>query len=302
MARLCILVGFALMSLTPANTKPGQAPTHESTQEVLTIVVRDLADDTPLPAVSVRIVGEQNSVVLATGLTDADGRCQLSVDRARAVAIVYERVGYVRRPETIALTPNVPLEDQTGRLLKSTGSRGYYQQAGKAIEAYARENTRDLSSVGWIIAFELERAEALSSESRAALESGLTPEVRADVTKNRELHAQWKKLPGTSFTAAYSRHPIFMDSDEWVGVAGDANQQEWLRRHLLQAPSLYDWDSANYRAALDAARRAVGSPLIGPMASQCVTTVGYCPMMMAVRPGTSCYCSTPFGLQAGIAH
>lgn len=276
-------------------------------QRLIAIVVQDLADDKPIPATMVKIV-DRGGKVLADGLTDADGRYSTSVGALEAFAVQFERIGYLRRPETMTLATHAPGSSPLrGRLLRSSGSESYYRQVGSAIERHALGG----SEPGWDISREMDRATELPAASRAAIESGLSAGARAELTAAREEIRTASKTIGNQLDGPFSASPALGNFKGWLGVGtagftadtmrtiveGLMNAQEDLKTQKF-APS-----SIPHRRAYERLLEEATSPEASPTPkgrSQCVTPAGSCPMLKPEADATSCFCYTPYGPQYGL--
>jgi hypothetical protein len=146
---------------------------------VVTLVVVDggaVEREKPLQAATVNVV-DTNGKVIYGGTTNTRGEYPARpTPLGRTITFRYEKIGYVRKPESIDVKISQAKQRVVASLSNAKGTRAYYQQLGRNIEArLAAVPVGDREKAD---REELARVRDLPIESQAAVDSGLSANMR----------------------------------------------------------------------------------------------------------------------------
>jgi hypothetical protein len=148
-------------------------------QTVILHVVDRGANDAPVAGVDVR-VHDSTGKPLHEGITDGNGDIAFKAPLDQTVTIRYEKLGYIRRPETTTTTVRAGNTRIIGPLIRTGADRDYYARVGVQIDVITKAAAP--SERERISREEIDRIGALPQDARtivvASIPTGTLPKTQ----------------------------------------------------------------------------------------------------------------------------
>jgi hypothetical protein len=155
------------------------ALTAQSAAVTLHVIDRG-AHDANVPGAEVHVLASSGAEI-ATGITDGSGNYLFSTRQGQSITIKYEKVGYVRRPESLNHTTAPGAQRVDGPLVKTGEPQSYYVELGRRLEELARTSPGGVQAVP---ADDVARVKALSQQNQDAVASALSPAFRNQIGRS----------------------------------------------------------------------------------------------------------------------
>jgi hypothetical protein len=194
-------------------------------QTVILHVVDRGAMDAPIGGVEVR-AQDSTGKPLHEGITDGNGDIVFKAPLGQTVTIRYQKLGYIRRPETTTTTARAGNTRVVGPLIRTAADKDYYARVGVQIDAITKAAAP--SERERVAKEEIDRIGALPQDAQAIVAANTSPET-GHLPTSELATGELKSVDSAKRTLTLSSGEIFLYNEQTKvtgaqrGVAGLAS-------------------------------------------------------------------------------